>query len=245
MGLIVLVGCLMLVIVPEPLGDFHGKIVPPANRLPVVVIDPGHGGNDEGTKSHGVLEKNETLDVARRLRKLLLSYNLQVIMTRDSDTYVSLAERVSIANRNENAIFVSIHFNDSRVHGVEGVETFYSEQKVSPQNEWTWIGLFSDSPALADESEALAGYIQVALVAKINTPNRGIKSRRLYVTRNTQCPSALVEAGFLSNSMERALLSNQEYRDRLSGAIAEGIIEFIKSQHQYATPVLASSNHPE
>jgi len=243
-GLIVLVGCLTLVIAPEPLGDFPHRTIASAHRLPVIVIDPGHGGNDEGAKSNGIMEKNETLDVARRLNVLLRSYNLPTLMTRDSDHYVSLADRVDIANRLEDALFVSIHFNDSRSRSVEGVETYYSEQKVPPQQEWTWIGLFYDSSSPRDESEALAGYVQVALVSKTNTQDRGIKSRRLYVTRNTRCPSVLVEAGFLSNSMERALLNNGDYRERLAGGIASGIIEFIKSRPQYGAPVFASVDSP-
>jgi len=238
-GLIVLVGCLTLVIAPEPLEDLRRRTVASNHELPVIVIDPGHGGNDEGAKRGGVLEKNETLDVARRLSAILHAYNLRTIMTRDSDRYVPLPERVDVANRIDNAIFVSIHFNDSNSRSVEGVETYYSDQKVPAQHEWTWVGFFNDSTSSTDESEALAGYIQVALVSKTNTADRGIKSRRLFVTRNTRCPSALVEAGFLSNSIERALLDNGDYRERLAGGIASGIIEFIKNQPQYTTPVLA------
>ena len=237
MGLIVLIGALTLVIAPDPLEDLHHRTVLSARHFPLVVIDPGHGGNDEGAKNNGILEKNETLDVARRLNILLQAYNIPTVMTRQSDRYVSLADRVAIANRVDDAIFVSIHFNDSRSRLVEGVETYYSDQKVPSQQEWTWVGLFNDSTSTPDGSETLAGYIQEALVAKTNTLDRGIKSRRLYVTRNTRCPSALVEAGFLSNSMERALLGNEDYRERLAGGIASGIIEFIKSQHQYAAPV--------
>lgn len=241
MGLIVLVGCLTLVIAPDPPVSFGDRMIA-SSSWPVIVIDPGHGGNDAGTTNHGVKEKNETLDVALRLNDLLHSYNLQTVLTRDTDRYVALSERAAIANRLPEAIFVSIHFNDSRVSSVEGVETYYSEQKVPAQQEWTWIGLFSDStPTASDESEALAGYIQVALVSKTNTLSRGIKARRLYVIRNTHCPSVLVEAGFLSNSMERQLLTNEDYRNRLAGGIAAGIVDFIKTQQKYPAPVLASA----
>jgi N-acetylmuramoyl-L-alanine amidase len=210
-----------------------------------MVIDAGHGGNDEGAKRGGVLEKNETLEIAKKLNDVLRDYGFRTVMTRDSDRYVSLAERVTIANRLENALFVSIHFNDSGDRSAEGVETYYSAQKVPAQEEWTWVGLFNDSPQLSEESELLAGYIQVAIISRTNTQNRGIKSSHLYVTRNTRCPAVLVEAGFLSNALERQLVSNDDYRARLAGGIASGILEFIKNQRQIPAPILASMGRPK
>ena len=238
-GVIVLVGCLTLIIAPDPPSP-AGSATMNASRFPTVVIDPGHGGNDEGAKRSGVLEKNETLHVALRLSEILRQYGIETVLTRDQDRYVSLADRVAVANRLDRAIFVSIHFNESRIRSAEGIETFYSEQKVPAQQEWTWVGLFSGQ--VSDESETLAGYVQVSLVEQTNTQDRGIKSRRFYVVRNTRCPSILVEAGFLSNPMDRQLLSNEDYQARIAGGVASGIVDFIKHQPEYSTPSLASAS---
>lgn len=231
-GLIVLAGCFTFVVVPDSEVSWLRPPPPPrAEGLPTVVIDPGHGGNDEGASANGLKEKNLTLDIALRLEKALQSYNFPTVVTRRVDQYVPLAARVEMANRLDNAIFVSIHFNSNRSSTVGGVETFYSVSKVRPDSDWSWVGVFNRDPPPSEKTgEILAGFIQASLVTKTDLRNRGIKSSGLFVTRRTSGPAVLVESGFISNSLEAALLKNADYRQRLAAAIAEGVLSYQKTR---------------
>src|SRR5215813_1744007 len=135
----------------------------------VVVLDPGHGGRDSGAMCGGVLEKDLTLDVTRRIDRLLNSEGIAALMTRVGDTYVSLADRAAFANRVRNCIFVSIHFNEDNKPIASGVETYYAAHQITAGSflaSWLpflWRPL-SDSPNA--ESQNLAGFVQEALVAR-------------------------------------------------------------------------------
>src|SRR5207249_940840 len=96
----------------------------------VVVLDPGHGGQDSGAMCGGLLEKDLTLDVARRIYRLLDSEGIATLMTRLWDTYVSLADRAAFANQIRNCIFVSIHFNEHNHPISTGVETYYASHHI-------------------------------------------------------------------------------------------------------------------
>src|SRR5205809_7001196 len=97
----------------------------------VVVLDPGHGGQDSGAMCGGLLEKDLTLDVARRIDRLLDSEGIATLMTRLGDTYVSLTDRAAFANRIGNCIFVSIHFNEDNKPVASGVETYYASHQIA------------------------------------------------------------------------------------------------------------------
>ena len=135
----------------------------------VVVLDPGHGGQDSGAMCGGVLEKDLTLDVARRIDRLLEAEGIATQMTRLGDTFVSLADRAAFANRVSNCIFVSIHFNEDNQPVSSGVETYYAAHQITAGSflaSWLpflWRAL-SESPNA--ESQNLAGFIQEALVAR-------------------------------------------------------------------------------
>ncbi len=92
----------------------------------VVVLDPGHGGDDSGAICGTVLEKDLTLDVARRAESLLRAAGFATVLTRENDRYVSLAERASLGNRTDHSLFVSIHFNDGKRASASGIETYYA-----------------------------------------------------------------------------------------------------------------------
>src|SRR5436190_7976510 len=237
-GLVVLAGCLTFIVAPDEGPTLESKLDAVLNPLPTVVLDPGHGGKDDGARGNGLIEKNLSLDVALRVEKLLKPFNFPVIVTRRDDTFLTLEERASIANRLENAIFVSIHFNHAPDHSSTGVETFYASQKIPPEVEWTWIGFFNKPEIAApDNGETLAGFIQAALVMRTDAVNRGIKGRELYVVRHTRCPAVLVEGGFINNPLEAQLISNDSYRDRLARAISEGIMSYQKTRpHPTAPP---------
>lgn len=236
-GLVVLGGCLTFVIAPEDEPALESKIATTLNpSLLTVVIDPGHGGFDEGAKANGLTEKDLTLDVGLRAERLLQTFGFSTVLTRRDNQHVSLEERAAIANRVDHSIFLSIHFNQGHP-SASGVETFYAAEKVSPASAWTWIGFFykpkSDD---VEQGEALAGYLQTALVTRVETANRGIKPREFYVVRHVRAPAVLIEGGFLSNPFDAQLLGNPEYRDRLAAAIVEGVISYQKAQPRPAPP---------
>ncbi len=236
-GLIVLAGCLSFVIAPDDEFSPGGRLAGLSESgLPTIIIDPGHGGRDEGAKSHGLVEKELTLDVALRLEKLLQEIGFPTLMTRREDVHLGLSERATIANGIGNSVFVSIHFNQSPYKSASGVETFYASEKLVPDNAWTWVGFFNKPPVPEDNGEDLAGYIQLAMVEQLEANNRGIKGRALYVVRHVRAPAVLVEGGFISNAFDAQLLSGPAYRDRLAASIAEGLLRFQKTKPRPVAP---------
>jgi N-acetylmuramoyl-L-alanine amidase len=167
-----------------------------------VVIDAGHGGFDRGgVPGQRIAEKDKTLDVALRLRRILTTDGYRVIMTRDRDVFIPLGTRTAIANAYRNAVFVSIHFNCSSRGGANGIETYY----------------------FRSDSAALAASIHRNVVAGAPTENRGIRRRGFFVLRRTAIPSVLVECGFLTNPTEGRLAQTDTYRQKLAEQIARGI----------------------
>ena len=227
-GLVVMLGCILLVIAPDDLPEPGVRSF--SNSTPTVVIDPGHGGKDDGAKCRGVTEKSLTLDVALRVDRALHTLGYRTVMTRTDDRYVSLADRVAIADAvDSEAVFVSIHFNQGGGKDANGVETFYARTKTPVSRDWTWVGLFSRSGSL-DNGENLAATVQTAIIDSTGARNRGIRARDLYVTRNTRIPAILIEGGFITNVMEAHLLRDETYANRLAQAIADGVDEWWQDQ---------------
>ena len=169
-----------------------------------VVVDAGHGGKDNGAyRRFGGAEKIATLDVAKRLERKLHESQIKTVMTRSTDVFIPLDERVAIENAQKNAIFVSIHFNDSRRRGIHGFETYYHSAN----------------------SFDLAHRIQSKLITLPHSANRGVHTANFRVLRLAKYPAVLVECGFLSNRLEGGEARDAEYREELADKIAEAIIE--------------------
>jgi N-acetylmuramoyl-L-alanine amidase len=169
-----------------------GSVANAAN-FRTVVIDAGHGGHDNGGQWGRVYEKHLALDTAARLETKLKSLGYQTVMTRRSDYFISLPQRVSTANRCKNAIFVSIHYNYTWKQNVSGLETFYS----------------------TEESRRLALFVQSSLIRRTRTVDRSAKYATL--------PSILVEGGFVSNAEERDRMKSGWFRESIAQGIADGI----------------------
>jgi N-acetylmuramoyl-L-alanine amidase len=169
-----------------------------------VVIDPGHGGADLGAADSYVYEKHINLDVARRLERSLKDAGFKTVMTRSKDEFIALSERSSIANRQRNAIFVSVHFNSSYRTAALGIETFYR----------------------SSNSEELAGLVQKELIKNCRATDRGVKTANFAVLRNTKHPSVLVEGGFVSNKEERSAMCDPLYRQIVADSIARAVVAF-------------------
>jgi N-acetylmuramoyl-L-alanine amidase len=209
----------------------------------VVVLDPGHGGQDSGAMCGGVLEKDLTLDVARRIDRLLNSEGIATLMTRVGDTYVSLADRAAFANRVRKCIFVSIHFNEDNKPVVSGVETYYAGRQITAGSflaSWLpflWQPL-SDSPN--PESQNLAGFIQEALVARTRSIDRGTQARQFFVIANVTSPAVLIEGGFLTNKEDISKLASEDYRDQIAAAVADGILRYREAASQRKATLAAT-----
>jgi N-acetylmuramoyl-L-alanine amidase len=168
-----------------------------------VVIDAGHGGRATGTSSRwGGTEKAATLDVALRLQPKLRAAGFRTVMTRTRDVDVELNDRPAISNRQSNAIFVSIHFNESRARRIHGTETYYK--------------------SLA--SYGLARRVQAAVSSLPGASSRGVKTANFRVLRLNHYPAVLVECGYFSNPAEARRCASPQYREQIADALAEAIV---------------------
>jgi N-acetylmuramoyl-L-alanine amidase len=227
-------------------------------KLTRVVIDPGHGGHDQGTAGpHGLLEKDLVLDVAQRLGALIEErMGAEVIYTRFDDTFLPLQARTALANEKKADLFLSIHANSSPVAPVAGIETFYLGMKgtkyamdVASRENASFEKSVFDLPDLveqiakkekAQESKEFAECIQAALYAfaERNVPgskDRGVKSAPFVVLIGAHMPSVLAEIGFLTNVKEESLLKRSDYRQRLAEALYRGVSRYAESLSHFQT----------
>ncbi len=175
-------------------------------KTKVIVIDPGHGGNDTGALRCGILEKNITLDIALKVRDILKEKGFtNIIMTRTTDKTLSLAERVETANSNSADIYVSIHINASVKSEINGIETHYYSEK----------------------GYDAAKIMHKELMSKISAADRGLFKSKFYVINHTEAPAVLLELGFISNEKERNSLISQTRQTASAQAIADGIVKYL------------------
>lgn len=211
---------------------------PPRRRPVTIALDPGHGGNDDGTENArlGLKEKVMTLDVAQRVKRRLEAEDFRVVLTRETDVRVDLPSRAIAANRAGADLFVSIHFNalpnDQKTYGTE-VFTFAPQHQRSANS---WGPLQDDDterePAPANRLDPwnalLAHALHRELLSALETFDRGKKIGHLGVLRALKCPGVLVEAGFLSHDEEARKISTPAYRQRIADALADGILDYVK-----------------
>ena len=224
------------------------------NAIPLsiktIVIDAGHGGDPGAISESGLTEKEITLDVALRLRRILSEAPFQVLLTRDSDRRLSLDKRVRFANENKADLFLSIHVNSMEPHTLRALETYY----VGPTDDPATLKLASREnkesdyslsdykqilekiyvDARRDESRTVAKTIQSQLFHSLksaNPPlqNRGVRTAPFVVLIGTQMPAVLVEIACLSNPDEVELLTTENYRESIALALALGIRRYANS----------------
>ena len=175
----------------------------------VIIIDPGHGGNDTGAMRGNVEEKDLTLSIALKVQEELNDMGFKnVIMTRSTDKTLSLSERVDIANNNNADIFVSIHINSSVKSEINGIETHY----------------------YSDNGYNVAKMLHKELIENISTTDRGLFKSKFYVINHTEAPAVLLELGFISNEQERSMLTSKRRQNASAKAIAEGIYNYLAEQ---------------
>jgi N-acetylmuramoyl-L-alanine amidase len=188
-----------------------------------VVLDPGHGGFDTGAMSIWGCEKTYALDVALRAKALLEAQGLTVYMTRTTDEFIPLEDRVRFANMHPTALFIAIHFN-SGGEGASGIETYTLAPCGVPS-------MAADGPMLSDlrpnpgnvrdaENMALACATHASLICHSRMYDRGIKRARFVVIRDITIPGVLIEGGFLSNPGDAQLIATEQYRQEEAQCIA-------------------------
>ena len=206
--------------------------MPPLPAPKTIVLDPGHGGKDNGTSTH---EKTFALDVARRAQKILAASGLRVALTRDADVFLDLAERSAKANAARADLFVSIHFNavanDTKTSGVE-LYTFAPKA----QHATGWLGKkddpdleISDMPINRFDpwNAVLAQSIHRRFVGDLKTYDRGRKLAHWGMLRGLDCPGVLVECGFLTSTAEAKKIATPAYRQKIAEALAAGVRDYV------------------
>ncbi len=179
----------------------------------VVILDPGHGGTDPGATypvgvdNPSVKEKDLTLDIALRVCDILTDAGVEVIMTREGDTYPTLKERVEMANSSEADLYVSVHINamDNKPQ-IDGAQVYYHEA--------------------SSFGKSLASMVYKNMIAYTDLAERGIQDgSAFYVLKHTKMPAILTESGFITNDSDREYLESKKGRAAIADAIADGILE--------------------
>jgi N-acetylmuramoyl-L-alanine amidase len=220
--------------------------------IDTIVLDPGHGGHDPGAIGpNGVKEKDITLAIAKRVKRLLeKSLDARVVMTRDNDSFVPLKDRTQFANSEQGKIFISIHCNSNRSRRVTGATTYFlgpaktEEALEVARRENSVINYEADSSAYAGlgaegfilralaqnsfnrESEDFAAMVQEELSGNTKLADRGVKQAGYYVLIGASMPNILVETAFISNQREEALLNDSSFQQNIAEAIFNSIRKF-------------------
>ncbi len=202
-----------------------------AGDFKTVILDPGHGGKDSGTANALGTEASNNLKLAMRLKGLLLAKGFKVVLTRSTDIYLSLQERVVLANAiTESAIYVSLHFNSGQ-QAARGIETFtlsppgvshYGAEWKAADNQ-TRTGNEHDSANIA-----LATSVHGSVLRRLgkNTFDRGIKRARFSVLSGVAHPAVLLEGGFMSHPYEARLIAGEPYQAALGSGIVDAIEKY-------------------
>lgn len=197
-------------LIGETTDPVAGLMAPPQT---VVVVDAGHGGSDPGAQRGNSNEKDITLAIARKTNQYLTDHGVKVLMTRTEDSTVTLADRVDLTNKTNPDAFLSIHINSlESTSDIHGIETYYQ----TPQ------------------SKALAQKIHTNLVKELKAPDRSVRKAKFYVVNRTAVPACLAEVGFISNKNEREKLNSSDYQSKVAGALAKGMILYLKETSSLA-----------
>ena len=217
-----------------------------AEKIDTIVLDAGHGGHDNGAASPYGFEKDFALDVVARARLLLMQAGYKVVLTRASDTFVSLYDRVKIANAQRNALFIAVHFNAGG--SGTGLETYTLAPRGVPS-------MAADGPSITDltpcpgqqndaENMAFATAMHAAMVVRSRMWDRGIKRARFVVIRDITIPGVLVEGGFQTNANDARLIAMPAYRQQMATSILQAVNNYRKAVGTQSAPAPAPAPMP-
>ncbi len=187
----------------------------PLPKEVVIMIDPGHGGKDQGahSKQPKYEEKEFTLQTSFFLKRYLQDMGYRAFVTRGDDTFIPLKVRSSFANANDVNLFISMHYNAAKSKEAHGVEVFYYNSEADP--------------ARSKRSKKLAEFTLSKVVEQTSARSRGVKHGNLAVLRQTKMPAILVEGGFLTNDKERARIQDKSYQQQIAWSIAQGVKQYL------------------
>ena len=234
---------------PQPLSISAQK------RKIRIVVDPGHGGKDGGAVRGKYREKEWNLQVANELVKLLKKGGFDVLATRSTDTFVPLGERAKISNNFTADLFVSIHTNATKDKKANGFQVYFRSEKATDKEAAETAALENEAMQYEEahynfvdallqsmvknefinESSKLAGYVrnsvykQPGIGIAVNQ-NSSVRQANFYVLKGVQCPSILIEMGFISSQKDRARLSSKATRDKMALGIYNGIVNYTKKE---------------
>lgn len=200
---------------PKPIITTTEPPVKPFKDL-MIVIDPGHGGEDLGTQSLSkpkYLEKHFNLATAKMLKDFLEQKGYSILLTRSDDTFIPLDKRAEFANTRDSKLFVSVHYNSAPSPEAQGIEVFYYRSK--------------DDQDRSAESKILAQNVLKRVIKNTDAKSRGVKHGNLAVIRLTKMPAILIEGGFLTNDEEMQKLKDPSYLKQIAWGIAQGIDDYI------------------
>lgn len=250
-------GCVTVPSVETPRRKITTRIKISPVALKKIVIDPGHGGSDPGAIGRtGLREKSVNLDIAKRLAEILEDSGVKVVMTRKSDIFIPLSQRVDIANQPGVDLFISIHSNANHTKSLNGFEIYY----ISANNNDNRRALYAAEhfslnldkkyfggnsldlkatlwdmiyTANRQESVNLARTICRSVDQDLETRVIGVKGANFYVLKGARIPAVLVEIGFLSNAQEERLLKSVAYRQQITESIAQGVADYSHKYYRY------------
>ncbi|KQC07368.1 MAG: hypothetical protein APR54_01005 [Candidatus Cloacimonas sp. SDB] len=227
---------------------------PSDNRIKTIVLDPGHGGRDPGAVGYSgsTYEKDLVLEIARKLKKVLeKNLDVEVLLTRDCDEFVSLQQRTEFANRHKADLFVSIHINAHHNTKAKGIEVYYlstaktdgaravealensvvydyegGEEAVKKYDDLAFILADMAQSEHLEESYQQSVKLQHYLVDQTGANDRGVKQANFFVLRGAFMPAVLLELGYITNKEEEKILKKSSYQNLLVSAIFKGIKDF-------------------
>lgn len=183
-------------------------------RTQTIVIDPGHGGDDPGALGYNMKEKDVVLDVSKQVESMFKNTPFNIRLTRSTDYFIKLSDRVALAQQYKGNVFVSVHanaFNGS----TSGTETYYYSAATNPYS---------------SDSELLAKKIQARMLDALQLRDRGTKEAGFYVIKYNTMPAALAELGFIDNSTDAQKLASRTYRTKAAKAIYLGILDYYEAK---------------
>ncbi len=191
-----------------------------------IMIDPGHGGKDEGGRGRLYREKDITLRLGIKLKKALEKMGYKVLMTRTGDQTLTLDQRADMTTAAKADLFISIHCNKTTNRSVCGLETFIMPATGTPSTYGSSNNGKAPGNRLDGNNTRLGYEVHSSVREATSAYDRGLKRARFFVIRNANCPSVLIETGFLSNRFEERRLAEDSYQDKIVDGIVKGIYTY-------------------
>ncbi len=216
--------------------DFNTVLEPILRRatlkkhtLKTILIDPGHGGKDNGAEGKKYKEKDVNLKIGKKLAQILIKAGYTVYMTRTNDKFISLSDRAKMGDKIKADLFISVHFNAAAA-SANGIETYAATPLNAPATISSKAGKKkSESNAFTNNNIRLAYEVQKQLITRTKAKDRGVRRAGFLVIKKSARTSILLELGFLSNKKEEIKIGNDAYQNKLVYSVALGIVNYHKA----------------